>query len=80
MQSIAAHLSHAYGAESVKLYLKQHRVPARQEFIDGTSLTDESLYRERYLGTLAADGTWQIGVSVATKVLTEAALKYYGFK
>jgi hypothetical protein len=26
----------------------------------------------------AADGTWKIGVSVATKVLTEAALKYYG--
>ena len=28
----------------------------------------------------AADGTWKIGVSVATRVLTEAALKYYGFK
>ena len=28
----------------------------------------------------AADGTWKIGISVATKVLTEAALKYYGFK
>ena len=28
----------------------------------------------------AADGTWKIGVSVATKVLTEAALKYYGLK
>ena len=28
----------------------------------------------------AADGTWKIGVSVATKVLTEAVLKYYGFK
>lgn len=28
----------------------------------------------------AANGTWKIGTSVATKVLTEAALKYYGFK
>lgn len=28
----------------------------------------------------AADGTWKMGVSVATKVLTEAALKYYGLK
>lgn len=28
----------------------------------------------------AADGTWKIGVSAATKILTEAALKYYGLK
>lgn len=28
----------------------------------------------------AADGTWKIGVSVTTKVLTEAVLKYYGLK
>lgn len=28
----------------------------------------------------AAEGTWNIGISVATKVLTEAALKYYGLK
>lgn len=28
----------------------------------------------------AAEGTWQVGVSVASKVLTEAALKYYGLK
>jgi len=28
----------------------------------------------------AANGTWKVGISVATKVLTEAALKYYGFK
>ena len=28
----------------------------------------------------AADGTWKMGVAVATKVLTEAALKYYGLK
>jgi hypothetical protein len=28
----------------------------------------------------AADGTWKIGFSVATKVLTEAALKFYGLK
>jgi len=27
-----------------------------------------------------ADGTWKVGFSVATKVLTEAALKYYGLK
>jgi len=26
----------------------------------------------------AAEGTWNVGISVATKVLTEAALKYYG--
>jgi hypothetical protein len=26
----------------------------------------------------AAEGTWKIGISVATKVLTEAATKYYG--
>jgi hypothetical protein len=28
----------------------------------------------------AAKGTWRIGVSVATRILSEAALKYYGFK
>lgn len=28
----------------------------------------------------AAEGTWKVGVSVATKVLTDAALKYYGLK
>jgi len=28
----------------------------------------------------AVNGTWKIGISVATKVLTEAASKYYGFK
>lgn len=28
----------------------------------------------------AAEGTWGVGVSVATKVLTEAAMKYYGLK
>ena len=28
----------------------------------------------------AADGTWNVGVSVATQLLTEAALKYYGMK
>jgi hypothetical protein len=28
----------------------------------------------------AAEGAWKIGISVASKVLTEAALKYYGLK
>lgn len=28
----------------------------------------------------AAEGTWGVGLSVATKVLTEAAMKYYGLK
>lgn len=28
----------------------------------------------------AADGTWKASVVVATKVLTEAAMRYYGFK
>lgn len=28
----------------------------------------------------ATNGTWKVGISVATKVLTEAALNYYGFK
>ncbi len=28
----------------------------------------------------AANGTWQVGLTVATKVLSEAALKYYGLK
>ena len=28
----------------------------------------------------AADGTWKAGIGVATKALTEAALKYYGLK
>lgn len=28
----------------------------------------------------AAQGTWKVGVNVATRVLSEAALKYYGFK
>ena len=59
MQSIAAHLLHTHGAENVKLYLKQHRVPSRQAVINGMQLTDERLYGERYLGTLVSDGTWQ---------------------
>jgi hypothetical protein len=28
----------------------------------------------------AVNGTWKVGVSVATQLITEAALKYYGFK
>lgn len=28
----------------------------------------------------AAEGTWKVGISVVSKVLTEAALKYYGLK
>jgi AbiTii len=28
----------------------------------------------------AMDGTWKIGIAIATQVLTEAALKYYGLK
>jgi len=28
----------------------------------------------------ATDGTWKVGISVATKVLTETALRYYGLK
>jgi len=28
----------------------------------------------------AADGTWKVGIAVATSVLTEAAMRYYGFK
>lgn len=28
----------------------------------------------------AADGTWKVGMDVATKVLTEAAMKYYGLR
>lgn len=28
----------------------------------------------------AAEGTWNIGISVATNIITEAALKYYGLK
>lgn len=38
---------------------------------------------KNWLGTnlpKAAKGTWNIGISLATKLLTEAALKYYGLK
>ena len=28
----------------------------------------------------AADGSWKIGIAVATEVIKEALLKYYGFK
>lgn len=28
----------------------------------------------------AADGTWKIGIAVATQILTEAAMRYYGLK
>lgn len=28
----------------------------------------------------AAEGTWNIGISIATKIITEAACKYYGLK
>ena len=58
MQSIAGHLMYEHGAQSVKLYLKRHRVPRRQAVIEGMQLTDESLYIERFLGTLTSDGTW----------------------
>lgn len=49
-------------------------------------LSEEEPFGEKALSWLgtnlqkAAKGTWNIGISLATKVLTEAALKYYGFK
>lgn len=59
MQSIAEHLLHTHGAESVELTLELHRVPARQSVIEGMQLTDKSLYRQRYLGRLDSGGAWQ---------------------
>ena len=59
MQSIAEHLLHTHGAESVELTLELHRVPARQSVIEGMQLTDKSLYRQRHLGRLDSGGAWQ---------------------
>jgi len=58
-QSIAEHLLHTHGALHVRLWLSQRRVPAPQDVIGGTELTDEKWIRERWLGEMTAGETWQ---------------------
>lgn len=78
--------------ESVINYLKESGIPE----VDATEFaqiiaSEEPSSNEEPFGSSAknwiasnirkaADGTWKVGMAVATKVLTEAALKYYGMK
>jgi hypothetical protein len=48
-QSYAGHLIHKYDAQSVKLYLRRHRLPSMAEVRGGMSLDDPSLYEEKLL-------------------------------
>ncbi len=46
-ESYAGHLVHKYDAQSVKLYLQQHKLPTMQEVRAGKKLSDPELYEER---------------------------------
>lgn len=78
--------------ESVVNYLKESGIPEADanEFAQIVA-SEEPSSREEPFGhgaknwiasniRKAVDGTWKVGVSVATKVFTEAALKYYDLK
>lgn len=82
----------SYNTESVVNYLKESGIPEEdaREFSLIVESEKPSSPEEPFGNDAknwiasnikkAADGTWKIGVAVATKVLTEAALKYYGLK
>ncbi|WP_394564985.1 hypothetical protein C1N58_22320 (plasmid) [Pantoea sp. SGAir0180] len=78
--------------ESVVNYLKESGIPESDasEFAQIIS-SEEPSSREEPFGNSAknwiasnlrkaVDGTWKVGVAVATKIFTEAALKYYNLK
>jgi hypothetical protein len=48
-ESYANHLIHQYDATSVKLYLRQHRLPTADQVRGGMQLDDPSLYDERLI-------------------------------
>lgn len=82
----------SYNTESVVNYLKESGIPEEdaREFSlivesEKPSSPEEPFGKDtkNWIASnikKAADGTWKIGIAVATKVLTEAALKYYGLK
>jgi hypothetical protein len=45
-EAFAGHLAHRYDAESVKLYLQQHRLPTMAEVRSGKKLGDPEFYDE----------------------------------
>ncbi|WP_320741803.1 AbiTii domain-containing protein [Enterobacter mori] len=82
----------SHNKESVANYLKESGIPEEdaRDFAlivaSETPSSSEEPFGEGAKNWIAsnirkaADGTWKIGMAVATKVLTEAALKYYGLK
>lgn len=52
VESYGRHLLAAHHAKRVTLYLVEHRLPSPQEVLDGTRLSDPSLYRSRKLGSI----------------------------
>lgn len=82
----------SYNKESVANYLKESGIPEEDAHDFALIVASETpSSREEPFGEgaknwiasnirKAADGTWKVGMAIATKVLTEAALKYYGLK
>jgi len=82
----------SHNKESIVDYLKQSGLPESDanEFAhiieSETPSSAEEPFGEGAKNWIASnirktfDGTWKVGMAVATKVLTEAALKYYGLK
>lgn len=78
--------------ESVVNYLKDSGIPEADaiEFAQIVASEEPSSHEEPFGSGArnwiasnirkAVDGTWKVGVAVATKIFTEAALKYYGLK
>lgn len=78
--------------ESVVNYLKEHGIPGEDaiEFAQIVASEKPSSHEEPFGSGAknwiasnirkAIDGTWKVGVAIATKIFTEAALKYYGLK
>lgn len=82
----------SHNKESVANYLKESGIPEEdaRDFAlivaSETPSSSEEPFGEGAKNWIAsnirkaADGTWKVGMAVATKVLTEATLKYYGLK
>ncbi|SFT48420.1 hypothetical protein SAMN05192562_101461 [Kosakonia arachidis] len=82
----------SHNKESVINYLKKSGIPeqdasefARIVASEAPSSSEEPFGKgaKNWIASnirKAADGTWKVGMAVATKVLTEAALKYYGLE
>jgi hypothetical protein len=48
-ESYAGHLVHKYDAQTVKLYLRQHKLPSMDEVRAGKKLSDPEFYEERLI-------------------------------